>query len=392
MSWQGASFRCLRLTGAALIIVSLSAIGCVTTAPRSRSPSESARVLSDMPVARFTVQECGAGSLAAVLNYLGDQVSRAELEQELPKAANGGVLSLDLLLAARARGFEADLVAGSVEEIERLLARGLPVIAMLRVFDAPGRRGDLFHYVVVDGSDPARRLLRIQFGDGEARWIPLGKLLKSWRPTGFALLVIRPAPEGGVRRASDLRHAVSLEESGRHDEAAAAYRALLSERPDSALLWTNLGNSERGRGRSEQAEAAYRRALELDPEHRDALNNLAWLLLEAGRLEEAERLARRAVAAAGPDPHYALDTLGRILIARGFCRDAIAAFTAGLEVAPQESAESAGLLLGRGLGERDCGDLERAAETLRAAIKAGAGSGVESEARAALAAMDLRRR
>ena len=106
-----------------------------------------------MSLRPFTVRECGAGSLAAVLALLGEPVSPAELDAELPKAANGGVLSLDMVLAARARGFTAELVKGSGELVARLIAEGLPAILILRMVDAPGAKRDLYHYVVADWLD-----------------------------------------------------------------------------------------------------------------------------------------------------------------------------------------------------------------------------------------------
>jgi Flp pilus assembly protein TadD len=154
-----------------------------------------------------------------------------------------------------------------------------------------------------------------------------------------------------------LRYAVALEAAGRAGEAVPLYRALLEGDPGSALLWTNLGNAEASRGEPALAEAAYRRALELGPANADVLNNLAWLLLgQSERLAEAEELARRAVAAGGPDPHLALDTLGRALRARGLCQEAIEVFTEALAAAPAATAGRQWLTLGMGLARRDCSD------------------------------------
>jgi Tfp pilus assembly protein PilF len=81
----------------------------------------------------------------------------------------------------------------------------------------------------------------------------------------------------------------------------------------------------------DEAERAYRRALALSAEDRDALNNLAWLLLEEGRsLEEAETLAAKAAAQPGPDRPLALDTLGRVQLARGRCDEATSTFVEAL--------------------------------------------------------------
>jgi hypothetical protein len=265
-----------------------------------------------------------------------------------------------MVLEARRRGYDARLVEGTPELVERELREGRPVILMLQVLDAPGQGRDLFHYIVVDGIEPAKGLVRVQLGDEKLRWTTFKRLDRRWRATRRATLVISPggAPGGpGTRTAArnSLRYSVALEDAGRAGEAVPLYRDLLEDDPGSALLWTNLGNAEAGRGEAALAEAAYRRALELDPAHADALNNLAWLLLEQGdRLAEAEELARRAVASGGPDPYLALDTLGRVLRARGRCQEAVEVFTQALAAAPASADGRERLTLETGLTLRDC--------------------------------------
>ena len=293
-------------------------IGCVTFAPASRAPSPEASVLDHVPVRAFDDDQCGPGSLSVVLNGLGDAVSEEALAASLPRTAGGGVLSVDLLLGARHRGFVASLVAGDELAVRKEIQEGRAVILMLRVLNAPGRERDIYHYVVVDGHDPRRGLFRIQFGDGKARWAALGQLERPWKGGGHAMLTVRAPPE-----LEHIRAAVALERAGRLDDAAELYAQLLETTPGSLRGWVNLGNVETGRGRSQDAERAYRRALSISPEDGEALNNLAWLLLQQGsRLEEAEALARDAARQGGADQALILDTLARIQAARGRCTDA----------------------------------------------------------------------
>jgi tetratricopeptide (TPR) repeat protein len=268
-----------------------------------------------------------------VLNTLGDPVDEVTLAAEIP-TLRGGVLSLDLVLAARRRGFEADLATGDAEAIRRELRAGRAAVLMLRLLDAPGRSRDIYHYVVVDGLDAERGLFRFQFGDGKWRWAGLPEVEGSWKAAGRALIRVSPkAPS----LADGLARGVALEQAGRAEEAAAHYRLLLSDHPASVRLLVNLGNAEAARGRNVDAEAAYRSALEQDPADRDALNNLAWLLLgDPDRLGDAEVLAARAAEAPGPERPAVLHTLGRIRLARGRCGQAADAFHTALagEAAP----------------------------------------------------------
>jgi Tfp pilus assembly protein PilF len=377
----------IRQAPRALALASLlvAAAGCVTLAPRSRPASDQARVLPGVPVRAFGFERCGAGSLAAALAAVGDPVAVEELDAVLPKAANGGVLSVDLVLAARRRGRDARLVEGSPELIRRELAAGRAPILVLRVLDAPGVADDYWHYIVADGYDPERELVRVQFGDGKARWTTFEKLERAWRPAGRATVIVTAEPPRHAPAESGLRFAASLEEAGRPSEAAALYRRLLDDDPGSALLWTGLGNAEAAAGDAAAAETAYRRALELAPESADAANNLAWLLLaEGSRLAEAEEHARRAVAAGGPDPWLALDTLGRVLHARGECAEGAEALARARQAATPDAAAAVDLALGRALAE--CGDRGDAEAALRRAAVAPAAA-IRGQAEAALAAL-----
>lgn len=331
-----------------ILLVSLVTLsGCVYWTPRSHRPGAAASVVSDVPLQKWDITSCGAGALSSVLRHHGDATTMDEWQASLPKT-RGGVMSVDLLLAAREKGFDARMVTGDAGLVEAELKAGRPVIAMLQVVQAPGAGYDFFHYIVIDGHDPDRNLVRAQFGDGKARWIALDRIESAWKPTKHATIVIRrPDPLTAAVRA-----AVRLEDAGRSDEAVAAYRDLAAAHPGAALVWTNLGNAEMRRGRVTEAEEAFRRALEADPESADAMNNLAWLLFEQRRFGEAEPLARRAVALAAPDRWMRLDTLAHILAASGACDEARTTFREALAGLPEsQAAERARLER----AARDCG-------------------------------------
>lgn len=299
---------------------------CLTTKPRSVSPTPWAEVVENIPVRQWSDNACGSGALATVLNHYGDPVTEDQLDAVFPKGRHGGVVSVDVLLEARGRGFDARLVEGDKPLVVETVKAGRPVILMLQVVDLPGDSRDYFHYVVADGHDPDRDLIRFQFGDGKVRWVPLEKLAGPWEKTGNATLLIEPASlETAVRRA------VVLEETGDLAGAAESYRKLVTEHPSSSLAWTNLGNVESRRGDKAAAEASYRKAIAAEAGNRDALNNLAWLLYEQGRLEEAEPFARRAAVQGQPDANYPFDTLARILAARGKCEEAGDAWSSALQ-------------------------------------------------------------
>lgn len=312
-----------------LIPIALLLTSCVYWTPASQRASTSAYVIPDVPMHKWDIKSCGAGVLSSVLQHYGEPTTMQEWDAALPKT-RGGVMSIDLVLAAREKGFDARLVTGDASIVEAELRNLRPVILMLQVVQAPGAGYDFFHYVVLDGFDPMANLYRVQFGDGKARWARLDRLESAWKATKFATLLIRPADPN----AEALRAAVRLEDEGKYALAADAYREITSRSPDSTLAWTNLGNSEMRLGRRAPAEDAFRKAIAIDDDHADALNNLAWLLYEQQRYDEAEPFARRAVAAKAPDAWMRLDTLGRILSARGACEEASLVFQQALSTIP----------------------------------------------------------
>ncbi len=303
---------------------------CVYWTPMSRTTSSSARVITNVPMQTWDIKSCGAGALSSVLQHYGDPTSMKQWDASLPKT-RGGVMSIDLVLGARQKGFDARLVTGDQQMVERELLDGRPVILMLQVIQAPGKGYDFFHYVVLDGIDSQKKLVRTQFGDSKARWVKFARLESAWVGGAHTAIVIRPKDP----TAELLRAAVALEEKGDLAQAATSYRDILSSHPASVVAWTNLGNVESRIGDRPAAEDAFRKALAVDATAADALNNLAWLLYEDKRLDEAEALASRAVASPAPDAWMRLDTLARIQLARGSCGDAVKTWQRAVEGVPE---------------------------------------------------------
>ena len=319
------------------VLAPLLLAACTTLfTPRSQHASAGAATIPNMPMLKWGIESCGAGSLSTVLQHYGDTTTMQEWDASLPKT-RGGVMTIDMLLAARQKGYEAKLVTGDRASIESELNAGRPVILMLKVIDALGRHYDFFHYVVADGMDPEHNLIRTQFGDGKARWVSFDRLERAWSGGDHAAIFIHPRTQD-----ESLRAAVSLESEGKYAEAAAQYRELLGHYKGTPLVWTNLGNAQMQLAQKDDAEASFRKALELEPGFRDALNNLAWLLYQEKRYGEAESLARRAVAQNGPDSYLVLDTLARILAARGACEEAAKTFRQAIDAVPAAQTSARG--------------------------------------------------
>src|SRR5687768_15909430 len=91
---------------------------CVYWTPMSRATSSSAKVIPNVPMQTWDIKSCGAGALSSVLQHYGDPTTMQEWDASLPKT-RGGVMSIDLVLGARQKGFDARLVTGDQQMVER---------------------------------------------------------------------------------------------------------------------------------------------------------------------------------------------------------------------------------------------------------------------------------
>jgi putative PEP-CTERM system TPR-repeat lipoprotein len=93
--------------------------------------------------------------------------------------------------------------------------------------------------------------------------------------------------------------------TGRHQDAIAAYQALLTQAPGSAIVLNNLANSYQQVGDKRALETA-EQAYKLNPDHPAILDTLGWLLVEKGQAGRGLELIEKALAKVpgNPDIRY----------------------------------------------------------------------------------------
>ncbi len=87
----------------------------------------------------------------------------------------------------------------------------------------------------------------------------------------------------------------ALDDLGRLDEAATAYRRATDLNPDFAEAHFNLGFAFQNHRKFDEAIAAFRRAIEVRPDYAEAHSNLGVALQGQGKLDEAIAAYRRAI-------------------------------------------------------------------------------------------------
>lgn len=152
--------------------------------------------IEGVPFAAHTSDWCGPAALAAVLGYWGDAVEVEEIAEAIHLPDYRGSLNLDLLIVARQRGFDAWAGESTPEELRRALARGQPVICMVRRRNPLAARN---HFVVLRGYDVGKRLWLLDSGEGAEERIADDDFDREWRDAGRWMLVVEGRSAGPLR-------------------------------------------------------------------------------------------------------------------------------------------------------------------------------------------------
>jgi predicted O-linked N-acetylglucosamine transferase (SPINDLY family) len=151
---------------------------------------------------------------------------------------------------------------------------------------------------------------------------------------------------------------------GRLDDAVAAYRRAIAQKPDYAEAFHNLGSTLNDRKRFPEAIAAIERALQLKPDYAEAFDNLGNALKDLRRHDEAIAAYRRSIALK-PDAAPVHNNLGTALWDAGRHDEAAVALGQALALKPDLAAAHNNL----GNVRRDQGRLDEALACFRRAVE-----------------------
>ena len=168
----------------AIAAVLVTAAMPVPAAP-GQAPTPELHLL-DVPYLPQSEALCGGAAIAMIMRYWGATNVYAETFANLVDPAASGIHGGDLVAALRSRGYEAQSIRGSRDQVEARLAARQPLVALIE--DRPSR----FHYVVIVGwaeghvivHDPARAPFRIL---GEKTF------LKAWAASDRWTLITTPS-------------------------------------------------------------------------------------------------------------------------------------------------------------------------------------------------------
>lgn len=258
--------------------------------------------------------QCGPAALAMAFSAAGVAAMPEVLAQQVFIPARRGTLQPEMLAATRRAGLLPYLLPGELPALLAEVAAGHPVIVLQDLGSAWQRR---WHYAVLVGYDLARSEVILRSGDVRRLRMSFADFTRSWLPGGrWGLLALAPGTQPADADPERYLRAASALERVRPAEAEAAYRSALHRWPDHSaayLAQLGLGNAAHAQGRHDDAAAAFRAAVALQPLAADAWNNLAQVLHEQGQARDAEVAARRAVDIGGPRATTYAATLAELL-------------------------------------------------------------------------------
>jgi tetratricopeptide (TPR) repeat protein len=237
-----------------------------------------------LPRSRLTA-ECVPESVCAVMNYWGKSATVEELSFYGRTPNLNGMLSTQVPVLARQKGFKATFLEGSVGKIKNAIDRGVPPIIGVQ-----SGGGNYHCFVVIGYNDKEQTLVCEEYNDTK-RLISYEEVEVLWQPSGHLMLELE------VSRAEELfADGAGQEAKGRYGEAAALYRKALKLDPKFYEARLGLGNCLLFQQKLEEALVEYKLAFESNSADPKVCNNLANVYLELKReLPEAERLAGLAV-------------------------------------------------------------------------------------------------
>jgi len=299
------------------LVLTLVLGGCAFTAPQTdrlltewNSVTKAKAEITTVPFFPDDKFYCGPASLAMVLNWTGDRVSRDALVPMVYTPGRKGTLQSEIITAARRRGRLAYPVS-TLKELLREVSSGHPVIVLQNLGLSWYPK---WHYAVVVGYDLAEKNVILHSGVEKETPMPLRLFELTWaRGDHWAVVVLPPGtlPESAVER-NYLNAVVGLERAGQWEAAASAYQAALKRWPSSLAALIGLGNSRYEMRDLAGAEKAFLEAIHIHPTAAPAYNNLAQVLADTGRRREALLHVERAIMLGGPMKPFFLKTREKI--------------------------------------------------------------------------------
>ena len=142
--------------------------------------------IENVPFYPQETYQCGPASLAGVLNYWKMNVSPEEISAEIFSQSARGTLNIDMVLYAQKKGLNAALYEGGLQDLEKNIDSGYPVIVLV---DYGFSLYQANHFMVVIGYNEKGVL--VNSGKEQNKFIDEKNFMKSWQRTNYLTILIK---------------------------------------------------------------------------------------------------------------------------------------------------------------------------------------------------------
>ncbi len=276
-------------TRAVSIALTLMLIGC-SSAPYQSAEQEfatftqnaqSRHQIPDVPVYTQEKNQCGAASLATLLNFEGKAVVQNALYAELFVPNKKGTYQQELVALARQYDLLPYARTSHFTELLTEINHNKPTLVLLNL----GLENiPVWHYAVVTGFNARKQQLTLHSGKAKATVMSLKRFEKAWRLADYWAISLHPLNHLPTYAKPDIimRELANFEILGKSELALTGYKNVLKHWPDQAAAYFAIGNSFYSKGRFVEAIDYYQKAQTLSDNPAPILHNLSLAYRQIG--------------------------------------------------------------------------------------------------------------
>lgn len=161
------------------ILCSLIVTGCAVNIPlyqKGKLNNGERFIIENVPFITQKDDYCGPASLAMIFNFWGMDITQDEIAQEVYSPEMKGTLSIEMVLYAIQKGFEAEVYQGNLQNLKDRITAGFPLI----VSHKTNKGQERVHYLIVWGFDDNKELFYVHSGIKRNMAMGYQTFLKYW--------------------------------------------------------------------------------------------------------------------------------------------------------------------------------------------------------------------